>query len=157
MHSSSSSTEIFPRAAVSGAIFRGADVLLIRRGNAPANGLWSLPGGHIEAGEPAEDALRRELREETGVEADIAGVADAVDVIRRDSAGIVVFHRVIIVYYGLWISGEPRAASDASAADWRHPGQISGLPTTPGLQDVVRRAWLRLSSDANLHTTEHGG
>jgi 8-oxo-dGTP diphosphatase len=148
MHNSSSRAEIFPVAAVSGAIFRGPEVLLVRRGKAPAKGLWSLPGGHIEAGERADDALRRELREETGIEADLAGVGDAVDVIRRDCAGMVVFHRVIVVYYGLWISGEPRAGSDASAADWRHPGEIAALSTTTDLHDVVQRAWLRLRASA---------
>jgi 8-oxo-dGTP diphosphatase len=157
MHSSPSNAEAIPRAAVSGAIFRsGGEVLLVRRAKAPAEGLWTLPGGHIEAGEQAEDALRRELREETGVEARLGGVADAVNVIARDADGAVIFHRVIVVFYGLWINGEPRAASDVSAAEWRHPGEISALSTTPGLQDVVRRAWLRLRSDAALDVCQDG-
>jgi 8-oxo-dGTP diphosphatase len=150
MHSSSSNVAVIPLAAVSGAIFQGDRILLVRRGKAPSQGLWSLPGGHIEAGEPAADALRRELQEETGVEARLGGLADAVDVIRRDDAGLVIFHRVIIVFYGLWINGEPEAASDVTAAEWRHPSEIAGLSTTPGLQDVVGRAWLRLRSDALL-------
>jgi 8-oxo-dGTP diphosphatase len=145
-----------PRAAVSAAIFRERQVLLIRRSQPPLEGLWSLPGGHIELGEPAEEAARRELREETGVEARLAGIADTVDVIRRDESGAVMFHRVIVVFYGLWISGEPSAASDALAAEWRDPGQIPGLSTTPGLHDVVRRAWLRVRSDAGLDAAGAG-
>ena len=75
------SSEIIPRAAVSGAIFQGERVLLVRRARPPALGLWSLPGGHIEPGETAADALLRELMEETGVKGRLGGVADAVDVI----------------------------------------------------------------------------
>jgi ADP-ribose pyrophosphatase YjhB (NUDIX family) len=151
MHSSPSSADAAPRAAVSGAIFRGGEVLLVQRSKAPALGLWSLPGGHIEPGEAAVDAVHRELREETGVEARLGGVTDAVNVIRRDEGGAVIFHRVIVVFYGLWISGEPIAASDVSAAQWRQPQEIPALETTAGLQEVVRRAWLRLRSDALFH------
>lgn len=148
MHSISLTADMIPRAAVSAAIFRDGQVLLICRAKPPLEGLWSLPGGHIELGEPAEEAARRELREETGVEARLAGVADMVDAIGRDDKGVVMFHRVIVVFFGLWISGEASAASDALAAEWRDPDEIPGLSTTPGLHDVVRRAWLRLRSDA---------
>ncbi len=140
MHNSAIPAEAIPRAAVSGAIFRGEDVLLARRGRAPALGLWSLPGGHIEAGETAADAFARELMEETGSAARLSGVADAVDVIRRDDAGAVIFHRVIVVFYGIWLSGEPQAASDVSAVMWRRHHDIAGLETTPGLARVIQRA-----------------
>jgi 8-oxo-dGTP diphosphatase len=147
MHRSSPSFDAVPRAAVSGAIFRGEEVLLVRRAQPPALGLWSLPGGHIEAGESAADAMRRELLEETGVEARLGGVADAVDVIGRDEMGAVSFHRVIVVFYGAWGAGDPQPASDVSEAQWRHPREIPALPCTTGLLDIVRRAWLRLVSD----------
>jgi 8-oxo-dGTP diphosphatase len=132
---------------VSGAIFRGEEVLLVQRSRAPSIGVWSLPGGHIEPGESAVEALTRELMEETGTRARLGGIADAVDVIRRDGEGAVIFHRVILVFYGIWLGGEPRAASDASAVMWRHPRAIAGLEATAGLADVIERAWLRLRGD----------
>jgi 8-oxo-dGTP diphosphatase len=154
MHRPISPSETIPRAAVSCAIFRGEDVLLVRRARPPALGLWSLPGGHIELGEAAAEAVLRELAEETGVTARLGGVADAVDVIHRDEAGAVRFHRVIVVFYGIWTGGEARAGSDVSAAQWRQPAEIPSLPITPGLPDAVQRAWLRLVSDGGLqHTT----
>lgn len=119
----------------------------MRRGQAPAAGLWSLPGGHIELGETAEGALARELMEETGVVARLGGVADAVDVIRRDGAGAVIFHRVIVVFYGMWLHGEPQAASDASAVMWCRLQALAGLETTPSLADVALRAWARHQAD----------
>jgi len=140
-----------PQAAVSGAIFRAGNVLLVQRAKAPALGLWSLPGGHIEAGELARDALQRELMEETGIEARLGGVADAVDVIDRDARGRVTFHRVVVVFHGLWSSGEPLAGSDVSAAVWQNPADIGLLPTTPGLQEVIRKAWLLCGPDAAFH------
>jgi 8-oxo-dGTP diphosphatase len=146
MHSSSADPETMPRAAVSGAIFRGGRVLLVRRARPPALGLWSLPGGHIEAGETAAEALRRELMEETGITARLDGVADAVDVIRRNDEGAVIFHRVIVVFHGIWLSGEPRAASDVSAVMWRRLEEIAGLETTPGLAAVIERAGRRASA-----------
>jgi ADP-ribose pyrophosphatase YjhB (NUDIX family) len=147
MHSSSSGQDAIPRAAVSGAIFRGEEVLLVKRGQAPASGLWSLPGGHVEPGETAAQALARELMEETGIIAKLSGVADAVDVIRRGDRGEVIFHRVIVVFYGMWLSGEPRAASDVSAAMWSSPQALAALKTTPGLAEVVTGAWLRHQAD----------
>jgi len=135
-----------PRAAVSGAIFRDGRVLLVERAKPPLMGLWSLPGGHIEPGETAREALLRELREETGLSARLGGVADAVDVIRRDGRGAVLFHRVVVVFYGVAEAGEPLPASDVSAAMWRRPDELSGLATTPDLARVVARAWALHSS-----------
>jgi 8-oxo-dGTP diphosphatase len=140
MHAALIHSDAIPRAAVSGGIFRGGQVLLVRRARAPALGLWSLPGGHIETGETAAEALRRELMEETGVTARLGGVADALDVIRRDEAGAVIFHRVIVVFHGVWLSGDAQAASDVSAAMWCGPEEIAGLETTPGLAKVIARA-----------------
>jgi ADP-ribose pyrophosphatase YjhB (NUDIX family) len=148
MHSASPQLDATPRAAVSGAIFRDGEVLLVERAKPPTIGLWSLPGGHIEPGETAAEALLRELAEETGIRARLCGVADVVDVIRRDGeGGSVSFHRVIVVFYGIWLGGEPAAADDVSAVIWRRPSDIAILRTTPGLADVVSRAWTRLSME----------
>ena len=91
---------------------RGDEVLLIRRGTPPRQGEWSLPGGRIEPGERTVDAALRELREETGVEAEITGLLDVVDGIFPEAGR----HYVLIDYAARWRSGEPVAGDDAVEA-----------------------------------------
>ncbi len=146
MNNSVNDVRVIPVAAVSAAIFRDEKVLLVRRGQVPAAGRWSLPGGHIEPGETARDAVARELREETGVEARLTGVADTVDVIRRAPTGAVSFHRVVVVYCGPWSRGEPRAGGDAAAAGWYEMSELAQMDVTEGLMDAVTRAWARLQA-----------
>ena len=86
------------------------EVLLIRRGSPPRLGEWSLPGGRIEPGERAADAALRELREETGVEAELTGLLDVVDGLFPPR------HYLLIDYAARWRSGEPRAGDDAAEA-----------------------------------------
>lgn len=101
-----------PVPAVGVVCLRGGEVLLIRRGTPPRQGEWSLPGGRIESGERAIDAALRELREETGVEAEITGLIDVVDGVFPDAGR----HYVLIDYAARWISGEPVAGDDAIEA-----------------------------------------
>lgn len=101
--------------------FRGEDVLLIRRGAPPREGEWSLPGGRIEWGERAADAALRELREETGCEAEIVGLVDVVDGVFGDR------HYVLIDYAARWISGDPRPGDDAREARFAPPDQLAAL------------------------------
>ena len=77
------SQRIWPRCGTSAAVFRDDRVLLIQRAKGGFKGLWSLPGGHIEPGESAKAAAVREVREETGVDADIRGIVDLHEVILR--------------------------------------------------------------------------
>ncbi|HEY5412946.1 MAG TPA: NUDIX domain-containing protein [Caulobacteraceae bacterium] len=99
----------------------GPDVLLIRRGKPPRLGEWSLPGGHIEWREPAVDAALRELKEETGVEAELLGLLDVVDGLFGDS------HYLLVDYAARWISGEVQAGDDAAEAAFWPAAEAIGL------------------------------
>jgi ADP-ribose pyrophosphatase YjhB (NUDIX family) len=107
-------------------VIRDDRVLLVRRGKPPNIGAWTLPGGAQEVGETAEQAARRELREETGLEAGDLHFAATVDNIRRDAGGRVRFHYTIIDFATRWIGGEPVAATDVTEATWAPLDSLDG-------------------------------
>jgi len=124
--------------------FRGEDVLLVRRARAPRQGEWSVPGGAQNLGEPAEEAARRELREETGVEVGPLVLAACVDALQHDEAGAVRFHYTIIDYAGHWISGEPVPGDDATEARFFAPHELPGLGLWDEAIRVIAEARRRL-------------
>ena len=96
---------------------KGDQVLLIKRGTPPRLGQWSLPGGRIEWGEAVDVAALRELKEETGVEAELPGLLDVVDgVFTSRETGETTRHFVMIDYAARWTGGEPVAGDDAADA-----------------------------------------
>lgn len=107
----------FPRPTAGVVCLRGGEVLLIKRGNPPRQGQWSLPGGRIEWGETSEVAALRELVEETGVQAELLGLIDVVDgIMTSRETGQVTRHYIMVDYAARWLSGEPVAADDADDA-----------------------------------------
>jgi 8-oxo-dGTP diphosphatase len=119
---------------------------MVQRGKGALQGLWSLPGGHIEPGEAARAAALREVREETGVEAEVAGLLDIHEVVRRDDQGRLVAHYLLAVFFGRWLGGEPIAGSDAAAARFVPLQSVGELPTTEAAPEFIRRAWERLDA-----------
>ena len=105
-----------PQPAAGVVCLRDGEVLLIRRGTPPRHGEWSLPGGRIEWGETAAVAALRELREETGVTADLLGLLDVVDGLFNGPDGALERHYLLIDYAARWVSGEPAAGDDATEA-----------------------------------------
>jgi 8-oxo-dGTP diphosphatase len=130
----------WPRAGASAALFRDGAVLLVKRASAPFAGLWSLPGGLIERGETAEDAARREVREETGLEADIVGLTGVYDVMQRGDDGMLQAQYVLATYFGRPGSGYPRAGSDASDVGFVALADLDAATLTPGAVAIIARA-----------------
>jgi 8-oxo-dGTP diphosphatase len=107
-------------------------ILLIRRGHEPEAGRWSLPGGRIEAGETDEQALVREVREETGLEVAPGQLIGAVDRPRPDG-------RVLVIrdYAATVTGGALGAGDDADDARWFGARDLAGLPLSTGLEEAL--------------------
>lgn len=125
-----------PVPAVGVVCLKDDQVLLIRRGKAPRLGEWTLPGGRIEPGERAVDAALRELREETGVEAEITGLIDVVDGLFPEAG----MHYVLIDYAARWLSGEPVGADDALEAKFVPLDQVDSLIDWSETRRMIRQA-----------------
>jgi 8-oxo-dGTP diphosphatase len=118
-------------------------LLLIRRGHEPGRGLWSIPGGRIEAGESDDAALVREVREETGL---IVMPGRLLGSVRRaaggggpdgsdgfDGAVLDIRDYAATITGGVLVAGD-----DADDAVWAGPAELATLPLTDGLLDVLR-------------------
>ena len=132
-----------PFLAASVAVVRDGRALVARRTRPPAAALYSLPGGLVEPGETLSQAALRELREETGVEAEDLGLLGPVEVIDRDADGRVRHHFVVMAHAARWRAGEPRALAEADAVAWVDGDEVERLPTTDGLPALVRAALRR--------------
>lgn len=102
---------------VGAVVFRGDDVLLIKRGKAPFKGEWSIPGGGLEFGERVTDAVIREVREETNIEIKLLGLLDVFDAIAPDDQRQL-SHLVLIDYVAEWVAEEPCPGDDAVEAEF---------------------------------------
>jgi 8-oxo-dGTP diphosphatase len=104
---------------VGAVVFRGLEVLIIKRGKAPFIGQWSIPGGGLHEGERLEDAVIREVREETAVEIRLLGLIGVFEALphERDGAGYL-RHTLMIDYAADWVRGAPLAGDDAAAAEF---------------------------------------
>jgi 8-oxo-dGTP diphosphatase len=129
-----------PQLAVSAAIFRGDQVLLVRRARSPARGLYSLPGGRVEFGETLHTALQREVDEETALKIEIAGLAGWREVLPEAAGG---GHYLIMSFAARWVAGEPVLNDELDDFKWLSPDGLGDLDLTAGLQPVIRSA-LRL-------------
>ncbi len=137
-----------PIAAVGALILREGRVLLVKRGQPPARGEWSIPGGVVEVGETLLEAVIREVSEETGLSVIVGPVVEVVDRIHRDAAGRVEYHYVIADFLCRerdvpTLGGspvEPQAQTDVEDARWVAPAELSAYRITERLANVVAKA-----------------
>jgi 8-oxo-dGTP diphosphatase len=133
-----------PILAASAAIVRDGRVLIVRRARNPASGVYTLPGGAVEAGETLVEAVTREVREETGLEIAPVALAGFRETIMRDGDNRVSRHFVILSFAARWVSGEVSLNHELDEARWLLPAEIEGLKTTEGLAEIVAAALERL-------------
>lgn len=126
---------------------KGDQVLLIKRGTPPRLGQWSLPGGRIEWGEAVDAAALRELKEETGVEAELTGLLDVVDgVFTFRETGETTRHYVMIDYAARWTGGEPKAGDDAADARFFTRDEAMAAVEWDETRRVIEQAFNRIAA-----------
>jgi len=126
-----------PKVAVAALAVKDGKVLLVRRKYPPSAGKWSLPGGHVELGERLEEAVLRELKEETGIDGVVKGFFAPVEYIEQDG-GHVKYHFVILVYL-VEAAGEPRAGGDAAEAVFVPLEEALKIEITKTTREILQR------------------
>jgi 8-oxo-dGTP diphosphatase len=144
-----------PIVSVGAVVIDGDRVLLVKRGQEPLKGAWSLPGGVVEIGETLHAALSREVREETGLDVEIGAVVEVLDRISRDAGGRVEYHYVIVDYVCRIAGGSLACASDAEDARWVSRGDLAQYNLTATAAAVVQRAFEMRRGDKGQGTGDH--
>lgn len=129
-----------PIVGVGGVVFLDGRVLLIRRRFDPMAGRWSIPGGAVEVGERLEEALAREMREETGLDVDVGPLVELFDRVTRDDTGRVQYHYVLADYLCYARGGTLAAGSDVTEVALADPDALGPYDLTPKTLEVVAAA-----------------
>jgi len=129
-----------PIIGVGGIIFREDQVLLIKRGEEPSLGQWSIPGGVVQVGETLEEAVIREIREETHLEVEVLALAKVLDRIFRDPDGRVAYHYVLADFLCRLRAGELKSDSDAQEARFVALQDLPSYQIARVTLEVIHRA-----------------
>jgi len=129
-----------PVVGVGAVVLDGDLVLLIKRSKAPLKGQWSLPGGGVEVGETLEQAIAREVREETGLAIEVGPIVEVLDRISRDADGRVEHHFVLVDFVCRPNGGVLRVASDAEDAAWVALADLARYEVAPVTISVIQKA-----------------
>jgi ADP-ribose pyrophosphatase YjhB (NUDIX family) len=132
-----------PVAGVGVVIWRDDKVLLVKRGNAPRQGEWGLPGGMQQLGETIMQAAVREAREETGLDIVPIGIVTAIDAITTDAAGKIEFHYTIVEVAADAMPGDAKAEDDAADLRWVALDEIDKLCVWPEVARIAKLAALQ--------------
>src|SRR4030095_673169 len=128
-----------PVVGVGAVVVREGKALLIKRGPELRKGEWSLAGGIVELGESLVDALRREVREETGLEVNIGPHIETFDRVHRDGDGRGRYHFVIVDYLCTSEGGDPGAGTDAEAVAWASADELDRYQVNAHASAVIAR------------------
>ena len=120
-------------------IVRDGKALIIKRAHEPRKGEWSLPGGLIDLGESLTDAVRREIKEETGLDVELGPIIETFDRIHRDGDGRIRYHFVIIDYVCWPKGGDAVAGSDADAVAWVTADEVDRYGINAHAKAVLER------------------
>jgi 8-oxo-dGTP diphosphatase len=139
-----------PILAVGAAVCRDDDrVLIVRRGNAPSKGVWTVPGGVVRLGERMADAAVREVHEECGIEIEVGEMVEILDNIVCDESGRVRFHYAIVDFAARYVGGVLAINEELLDAAWVTPDQFVTYQVPERAQEVLLKALAII----NCHST----
>lgn len=135
-----------PTLGVGAVVVKDGALLMVRRAHDPGRGLWSVPGGRVEGGEHLTSAVKREVKEETGIEVEVGDLLGTYEVVGDG-------HLVVLDYLAE-VAGDsaPVAGHDASEARWVPISDIPRLACTPRLLETLE-GWGALEDALNRGTT----
>ena len=130
----------YPVIGVGAVVWRDNEILLVKRAKPPRLGQWSIPGGKQELGETIEEAVHREILEETSLKIEIVGLIDVVDAINLGKKGAVEFHATLIDYAARYIDGKEVAGSDAKEVGWFDVDEIGQLNLWEKTKQIILKS-----------------
>ena len=128
-----------PIVGVGAVIVKDGRAVIIKRANDPYKGQWSIPGGRVELGESLADAVRREMREETGLDVEVGPVIEVFERIQRDAEQRIRYHFVIVDYLCTCVGGALCASDDAEDAVWVTGEELAKYDIRESAVTVIRK------------------
>ena len=142
-----------PLVGVAAAVFDASGrVLLVQRGRPPAAGSWGLPGGLLDLGEKLAEGVRREVREECGIEIAVGSVVGVFEPLQFDDQGRIEYHYVVVDFWASRLSGEARAQDDAAAVAWVAMDELGLYRLNPDTRRVVEDAFVAWQTGQTAQT-----
>lgn len=130
-----------PLVGVAAVVIEGSKVLVVKRGTEPDKGLWGLPGGLVELGETLNEAVRREVAEETGLDVEPGEVVGVFEPIRHDGRNRIRYHYIVIDFIAYRRGGTLKAGDDAAEVRWVSTDALDDCPMRPNTATIIRKAW----------------
>ena len=124
---------------VGAVVVRDGKALVVKRAHEPRKGEWSLPGGLLELGESLQDAVRREIKEETSLDIDVGPIIETFDRVHRDDHGKIRYHFVIVDFLCWANGGDAAPGSDADGVAWVTPAEIDDYGINAHAKAVILR------------------
>jgi ADP-ribose pyrophosphatase YjhB (NUDIX family) len=130
-----------PLIGVGAVIVDAGRVALVRRGQPPLLGEWSIPGGVLEVGETLREGAMREAHEETGLTVDAGELLGIFERLVPGEDGRLRYHYVLMDFLCVWTGGDLLAASDAADVRWFRPEELEALKLAPDTLAVIQKAF----------------
>lgn len=130
----------YPRIGVGVLVKKDDKFLLIKRGQEPSKGVWTVPGGHVELGESLEQTAHREIAEECNLKINILKRLDVFEFIQHDEEGRIQYHSIVVDYLARYVSGALQAQDDIDEARWLKKNEIEELHLPQATLSLLHKA-----------------